>query len=69
MTPQWQYYSTLPAGFDKVSPRHVTGLSYVSNPQPTHTQYTLTYTQHSTQLTHELYPLEAITHPSFVDAL
>jgi len=64
MTPWWQHYDTLPAGFDRVPPRHVTLLSCVSNPsQHTHTH--THNTQHTTQLTYKLYPLEAITHPSF----
>lgn len=57
MTPWWQHYDTLPAGFDRVPPRHVTALSCVSNPS-----------QHTRTHTHTLYPLEAITHLSFSDA-
>lgn len=44
MTPWWQHYDTLPAGFDRVPPRHVTVLSCVSNPsQHTHTTHTYTH--------------------------
>ncbi len=40
MTPWWQHYDTLPAGFDRVPPRRVTMLSCVSNPSQhaAHTQ-------------------------------
>lgn len=42
MTPWWQHYDTLPAGFDRVPPRHVTVLSCASNPsQHTHNSHTL----------------------------
>lgn len=47
VTPWWQHYDTLPAGFDRVPPRHVTALSCVSNPSQhtrTHTQLTHTHT-------------------------
>lgn len=53
MTPRWQRYDTLPAGFDRVPPRHVTVLSCVSNPsQHTHTR---TYASHNSRLAHTLY--------------
>ena len=48
LTPWWQHYDTLPAGFDRVPPRHVTVLSCVSNLS----QYTRTYTTHDLHTLH-----------------
>lgn len=51
MTPWWQHYDTLPAGFDRVPPRHVTMLSRVSNPS----QHAATHTHCAAHNSHTLH--------------
>lgn len=63
MTPWWQHYDTLPAGFDRVPPRHVTVLSCVSNPsRRTHNSHTLYIPPRPSLTRHSSMPRRPIRH-------